>query len=54
MTSTLLDDAFAHHVWATERIIDECATLIQRAVAFSREHFEDMPEIAGWVWTETD
>ena len=27
MTSTLLDDAFAHHIWATERIIDECAKL---------------------------
>ena len=25
MTS-LLDDAFAHHVWATERLIDACAT----------------------------
>ncbi len=26
MTS-LLDDAFAHHIWATERLIDECAAL---------------------------
>jgi uncharacterized damage-inducible protein DinB len=26
MTS-LLDDAFAHHTWATERLIDACATL---------------------------
>ena len=26
MTS-LLDDAFARHVWATERLIDTCATL---------------------------
>ncbi len=26
MTS-LLDDAFAHHIWATERLIDACATL---------------------------
>jgi uncharacterized damage-inducible protein DinB len=27
MTSSLLGDAFAHHVWATERLIDECAGL---------------------------
>ncbi len=25
--TTLLDDAFAHHIWATERLIDECAAL---------------------------
>lgn len=27
MTSSLLSDAFAHHIWATERLIDECAAL---------------------------
>jgi uncharacterized damage-inducible protein DinB len=27
MTSSLLGDAFAHHVWATERLIDACAEL---------------------------
>jgi uncharacterized damage-inducible protein DinB len=27
MTTSLLGDAFAHHVWATERLIDECAAL---------------------------
>ncbi|MHB8459715.1 MAG: DinB family protein [Candidatus Limnocylindrales bacterium] len=27
MTTSLLTDAFAHHVWATERLIDECAAL---------------------------
>src|SRR2546425_8706941 len=27
MTSSLLDDAFAHHVWATMRLIDACLTL---------------------------
>ncbi len=27
MAATLLDDAFAHHIWATERLIDECAKL---------------------------
>ena len=25
MTASLLDDAFAHHFWATERLIDACA-----------------------------
>jgi xylulose-5-phosphate/fructose-6-phosphate phosphoketolase len=33
--------------------MDECRTLLQRAVAYSREHFEDMPEIRDWVWTES-
>ena len=28
MTS-LLDDAFAHHIWATQRLIDSCAALTQ-------------------------
>lgn len=27
MTKTLLDDAFAHHVWATLRLMDVCDTL---------------------------
>ncbi len=27
MTGSLLRDAVAHHVWATERLIDECAAL---------------------------
>ena len=27
MTVSLLSDAMAHHVWATERLIDECASL---------------------------
>jgi uncharacterized damage-inducible protein DinB len=27
MSASLLDDAFAHHVWATERLIDACAGL---------------------------
>jgi uncharacterized damage-inducible protein DinB len=27
MTASLLDDAFAHHIWATERLIDACADL---------------------------
>jgi uncharacterized damage-inducible protein DinB len=27
MTTSLLDDAFRHHIWANERIIDECEPL---------------------------
>ena len=27
MTASLLGDAFAHHIWATERLIDECGAL---------------------------
>src|SRR4029077_18070198 len=27
MSSTPLDDAFAHHVWATRRLIDACLLL---------------------------
>jgi uncharacterized damage-inducible protein DinB len=27
MTTSLLSDAFAHHVWATERLIDACTNL---------------------------
>jgi uncharacterized damage-inducible protein DinB len=27
MTTTLVDDAMAHHIWATQRLIDACADL---------------------------
>jgi uncharacterized damage-inducible protein DinB len=27
MTASVLNDAFAHHIWASERLIDECAAL---------------------------
>ena len=27
MTSSLLGDAFAHHIWATQRLFDDCSTL---------------------------
>ncbi len=33
-------------------LIAECNNLIARAVAYSREHLEDLPEIANWVWTD--
>jgi len=32
-------------------LIAECEALIARAVAYSREHLEDMPEIRDWTWT---
>ena len=38
----------------TPALIDECSTLIQRAVAYSREHFEDMPEVRDWIWEDVD
>lgn len=33
MTTSLLDDAMAHHVWATERLIDECAAITPEQLA---------------------
>jgi xylulose-5-phosphate/fructose-6-phosphate phosphoketolase len=36
----------------TPALMDECDTLIQRAIAHSRERFEDMPEVRDWVWTD--
>ena len=27
MVASVLDDAFAHHIWASERLIDECTAL---------------------------
>jgi len=32
-------------------LIAECHSLIQQSVAYSHEHFEDMPEIRNWTWT---
>ena len=33
MTASLLDDVFAHHIWATERLIDECSALTPEQLA---------------------
>jgi len=33
MTTTLLDDAMAHHIWATERLIDACKDLTPEQLA---------------------
>jgi xylulose-5-phosphate/fructose-6-phosphate phosphoketolase len=32
-------------------LIDACQSMIQKAAAYAREHFEDMPEIRDWAWT---
>jgi xylulose-5-phosphate/fructose-6-phosphate phosphoketolase len=34
-------------------LITELHSLIQKAVAYSREHLEDAPEIRDWTWTST-
>ena len=33
MTASLLDDAMAHHIWATERLIDACSDLTSEQLA---------------------
>jgi uncharacterized damage-inducible protein DinB len=33
MTTSVLSDAFAHHVWATERVIDACTALTPEQLA---------------------
>jgi xylulose-5-phosphate/fructose-6-phosphate phosphoketolase len=30
----------------------ECQAMLDSASAYSREHFEDPPEIRDWVWSE--
>ena len=32
-------------------LISKCEAAIARATAYSREHFEDPPEISNWTWT---
>ncbi|MDQ2785847.1 MAG: phosphoketolase family protein [Chloroflexota bacterium] len=33
-------------------LIQTCETLITKAVAYSREHLEDISEISNWTWTD--
>ena len=42
----------AHIFNRAPALIQTCETLIAKAVAYSREHLEDIPEISGWTWTE--
>ena len=30
---------------------DECNEMLKKHTAYVREHFEDMPEIRDWAWT---
>jgi len=32
-------------------LIAELESLIQKAVAYSRDHLEDVPEITDWTWS---
>jgi len=36
---------------AAPALIQTCETLITKAVAYTREHLEDPPEITNWTWT---
>jgi xylulose-5-phosphate/fructose-6-phosphate phosphoketolase len=36
----------------TRPLIEECQAELEKAVKYSREHFEDMAEISNWTWTE--
>ena len=33
-------------------LIDACHGMIARATTYSEQHFEDLPEIQNWVWTD--
>lgn len=33
-------------------LIDDCRSLIARATACIRQHFDDRPEIRDWTWTD--
>ena len=35
MSQSLLHDAFAHHIWATDRLLETCATLTDEQLAAS-------------------
>lgn len=30
-----------------------CETMLSKHQSYTREHFEDMPEIRDWIWTDT-
>jgi xylulose-5-phosphate/fructose-6-phosphate phosphoketolase len=35
-----------------EALVAKCSAAIEQAVAYSRAHFQDPPEISGWLWPE--
>jgi len=38
--------------WPTDALIDQCKAALARHETYVREHFEDMPEVAAWKWTD--
>ena len=36
----------------SQPLIDACESAIAAAIDYSREHFEDPPDIQNWIWTE--
>jgi uncharacterized damage-inducible protein DinB len=59
MTTTLLDDAMAHHIWATERLLDACAELSEAQLRTAvpgtygsiMDTFRHMVASDGWYLT---
>jgi len=38
--------------WQTDGLIDQCKAMLERHQTYVRERLEDMPEVAGWKWTD--
>jgi xylulose-5-phosphate/fructose-6-phosphate phosphoketolase len=36
----------------TSPLIQECDAMLARHYDYVRTHFEDMPEVRDWVWTD--
>ncbi|MDQ6928705.1 MAG: phosphoketolase, partial [Actinomycetota bacterium] len=36
----------------TTELVDHCRTMLARHHTYVREHFEDMPEVRDWTWSE--
>jgi xylulose-5-phosphate/fructose-6-phosphate phosphoketolase len=30
-----------------------CETMLSKHQTYTREHFEDLPEVRDWVWSDT-
>ena len=54
MTTSLLDDAMAHHIWATQRLIDACTDLTPEQLAiFQRVTWDAVKGYKG-AWPAED
>lgn len=42
------------HFAGAEELLEHCRNQLDAHAAHIREHFEDLPEIRDWVWTEPD